>query len=264
MYYFVLEQPKNRWQSSFQNKIVATLEDLQIIGEIAKANPIQKPDDLCKMGLKKGYTTIVVIGSDTMINNLSAIIAKHGATLGIIPIDQKSSFYGLIGASNWEEAAAALPKRRVETFDLGRAAADRFFLTYVKAVSANNKKISQVIIQFNDYKIEVPAKFITITNGALDTNNPQIIKNSFSDGIIDIYISTQIESGNNSFLSSIFKKDENPFYSSLFHSKKIKIYGKEEILDIVAPDGKILTKTPAEISIVPNIVKIIIKKSVKG
>lgn len=261
MYYFVLEQPKNRWQASFQNKIVAALEDLQIIGEIAKANPIQKPEDLCLMGLKKGYTTIVVIGSDTMINNLSAIIAKKGATLGIIPMDEKSSFYGLIGANNWEEATQALPKRRVETFDLGRVAVDRFFLTYVNVVSSSRKKISQVIIQFKDYQIEVPAKNITITNGALDTVNSQIIKNSFSDGIIDIYISTQLSRENNSFLSSIFNKTDKPYYSSVFHAKKIKIFGKEEILDIVAPDGKILIKTPAEISIVPNIVKIIIKKA---
>ena len=75
MYYFILEQPKNRWQSAFQNKVIANLEDLQIVGEVAKANPIQKPEELCDLGLKKGYHTIVIVGSDNTISTLGAQIA---------------------------------------------------------------------------------------------------------------------------------------------------------------------------------------------
>lgn len=261
MYYFILEQPKNRGQSNLQNKIVATLEDLQIIGELSKANPIQKPEELCEMGLKKGYNTIVVVGSDTVINNLAAIIAKNGATLGIIPTDPKSSFYSLIGCSNWEEACKALPKRRLETFDMGKVAADRYFLTYVKILSPKRKKPSQVTIKFNDYDIEVPALEIIITNGVLAKSKPEVVKNTFSDNLLDIYITTKVSKEKSSIFSFFKKEEEKPKFSSLFHARRIKIIGKEEILDIVSPDQKILTKTPCEISIVPKTIKIIIKKT---
>ncbi len=264
MYYFILEQSKNRWQSTFQNKVISFLEDLQVIGEVAKANPIQKPEELCQMGLKKGYNTIVVIGTDTMISGLGAQIAQKGATLGIIPADPKSSFYGLIGAANWEEAASALPKRRVETFDMGKVGEDRFFLTYIKIVAPKKRKISQTIIKFKDFEIDVPALETVITNGALEKANSEIVRESFSDGLLDIFVSTKAGKKKNSIFSTIFKTgDQKPTFSSVFHAKTIKIAGAEQILNITSPDQKILNKTPAQISIVPQAIKIIVKKASK-
>jgi len=260
MYYFVLEQPKNRWQAAFQNKIVAFLEDLQIVGEVAKANPIQKPEELCQLGLKKGYHTIVAIGSDTMISTLAAIVARHGATLGIVPQDSKSSFFGLINCLNWEEACSALPKRRVEIFDMGKAAEDRFFLTFIKVISSKKNKISQVIVKFQDFEIDVPAIEIIITNGAMEKADSKFVRKTFSDSLLDIYISTKATETKESFFSTLFKK-EKPFFSSLFHANKIKIFSREQILEVVSPDQKIITKTPAEIEIVPQAIKIIVKKS---
>jgi len=264
MYYFILEQSKNRWQSAFQNKVISFLEDLQIIGEVAKANPIQKPDELCQMGLKKGYNTIVVIGTDTTISGLGAQIAQKKAALGIIPTDPKSSFYSLIGAENWEEAASALPKRRVGIFDMGKVGEDRFFLTYVKIVPPKKRKICQTIIKFNDFEIDVPALETVVTNGALEKTNPKIVRESFSDGLLDIFVSTQTKKKKGSIFSALFKSDEGkPTFSSVFHAKTIKIIGADQILNIISPDQKILNKTPAQISIVPQAIKIIVKKASK-
>lgn len=265
MYYFILEQSKSRWQSTFQDKVISFLEDLRVIGEVAKANPIQKPEELCQMGLKKGYNTIVVIGTDTVISGLGAQIAQKRATLGIIPTDSKSSFYGLIGAANWEEAAAALPKRRVETFDMGKVGEDRFFLTYIKIVPPKKRKISQTIIKFRDFEIDVPALETVITNGTLEKANSEIVRESFSDGLLDIFVSTKAEKKKGSIFSTFFKTGgQKPTFSSVFHAKTIKIAGAEQILNITSPDQKILNKTPAQISIVPQAIKIIVKKASKA
>lgn len=261
MYYFILEQPKSRWHSTFQNKVISHLEDLSIVGEVVKANPIQKPEELCQMGLKKGYNTIVIVGTDTVISTLGAIVAKNRATLGIIPTDAKSSFYNLIGAQNWEEAASSLPKRRVEVFDMGEVGMSKFFLTYVKILSSKKGKSAQVKIKFSNYEIDVPSLEITVANGPLEGINSKITRQSFSDGLLDIYISTKLERKKDSIFSTIFKKEsQGPTFSSLFHAKKIKIIGADQILNIVTPDGKILSKTPSEISIVPQAIKIIVKK----
>lgn len=264
MYYFILEQAKNRWQSAFQNKVISSLEDLQVVGEVAKANPIQKPEELCQMGLKKGYSTIVIIGADTVINTLGALIAKNKATLGIIPTDPKSSFYSLIGANSWEEAVSALPKRRVAIFDMGKVGPDKFFLTYVKILTPKKRKPSQVTLRFKDFEIDVPSLEVIITNGALEKTNSKIVRESLSDGLLDIFISTQVEEKKGSIFSVLFQaENKRPTFSSLFHAKKVRILGKEQILNIISPDQKILTRTPSEISIVPQAIKIIVKKAAK-
>jgi len=261
MYYFVLEQAKNRWQAGFQNRIAAFLDDLQIVGEIAKANPIQKVEELCQLGLKKGYHTIVIIGTDTTISTLAALIAKQGATLGIEPIDPESSFYNLIGCTNWEQACLALPKRRVATFDMGQAGAERFFLTYVKIAPDKAKKPSQVLLEIADFKAEVPALSMTVANGPLGDADSELMRQGFSDSLLDIYVTTQVGQTNSSIISSIFKTEQKTTFSSLFHADRFRVSGLEQILNVLGPDDRILTKTPIEFSIVPSAIKVIIKKS---
>lgn len=263
MYYFILEQAKNRWQANFQNKIVSFLEDMQIIGEVVKANPIQKPEELASLGLKKSYHTIVVVASDIVISSLAPIIATAGATLGIIPTDEHSSFFSLINCQNWEEAAKALPKRRIETFDMGQVA-DKFFLTFIRFVRSKGRGPVQTGIKFNTFDIDVPAQELIISNGDLKTDDPKLIRSSFEDGILNIYIVSKAMKEKSSFLGGLFKKEEKLNFSSLIPTKNAKIYSEDNILNVVSSDNKILTKTPAEIKIVKEAIKIIVKKAINS
>lgn len=265
MYYYIFEQPKNKWVAALQNRIAGHLEELAVLGEVAKANPIQKPEELCQTGLSKGYTTIVAVGSDTMVNNLASIVARKEATLGIIPLDTKSSFWGLIGCQGWEEACHILPKRRVETFDMGKVGQGKYFLTFVKILSEREtpKPLPTLMgLHFSGFKAEVPALEVTVTNGVLETAQSQIVRESFSDGLLDIFITTKLNKEEKTLLSFLFgKKTTKPTFSSLFHAKKVKILGEEEILKVCAPDNQIIAKTPIEISIIPQVIRIIISKA---
>ncbi|MBA7490353.1 lipid kinase YegS [subsurface metagenome] len=262
MYYFIFEQARNKWQAAFQNKIISNLEELQIIGEVARANPIQKPPELFQMGIKKGYNTIVAAGSDTIINSLGALTAKQGITLGIIPIETKSSFFSLIGCENWEQACQALPKRRVETFDIGKINKDKIFLTFVK-IQPENKNMAQIILDFKKFKVEVPTLEIIVTNGVLENADPKIVRKSFSDGLLDIFIPTELLKDSASVISLLFQEKTKPIFSSLFRTKKVKISSEEKTFKIISPDNKIIAKTPCEISIIPKAIRIIIKKAVR-
>jgi diacylglycerol kinase family enzyme len=245
-------------------KITAKLESLRILGEVAKANPVQRPEELCQIGLNRGYTTIVVIGADTTINNLAPLIANKKATLGVIPLEKNSSFWNLLGCTNWEEACEILPKRKLDIFDLGHIKPDRYFLTYINIAPEENKKpaasLLPVRINFGNFITESYVNEIIVTNGC---DNPSLdiltARAGYTDNLLSIYYYTKKRNKEGIF-SKIFNPSTDKIFSSVFHSNKFSVNHLEKPLTIFGPDNQIITKTPVEISVVPRILKIIVGK----
>ena len=245
-------------------KITANLENQRILGEVAKANPVQRPEELCQIGLNRGYTTIVVIGADTTINNLAPLIANKKATLGVIPLDKNSSFWNLLGCTNWEEACEILPKRKLDIFDLGHIKPDHYFLTYIKIAPEENKKpgSSQLPAQvnFGDFTTESYVNEIIITNGC---DNPKLdileARAGYTDNMLSVYYYTK-KGNKKGLFSKIFNPSTDKIFSSVFHTNKLIIKHLEKPLTVFGPDNQIITKTPIEISVVPRILKIIVGK----
>ena len=259
MYYYILEQPKNKTIESLQNKIISIIEDLQIMGEAVKANPVQKPADLCEIGLSKGYNTIIAIGSDSLINNIAPLVAKKNAVLGIVPIDDNSSFFNLIQSVNWSEAIEALPKRITQVIDLGIVNKDQVFLTHVFIRPTKIKKPVLFKTIFNQFEIEVPALEAMASNSYLDFKTGTWNRLGFTDGLVSVHFKTETSQEPTGFWGKLFQK-KDAAYSSLFHQDKIYLGGLEQSLQVYSSDNQPICHTPVTVSVLEKAIKIIVAK----
>ena len=190
MYYYILEQPQSKNLESLQNKIITQIEDKQIMGEAVKSNPVQKPEELAEIGLSKGYNTIVGIGTDSLINKIAPLVSKKGAVLGIVPTEENSSFFELIGCRNWQEACDILPKRKTSCIDLGVLGKSNIFLTYIKLRPRKGTKPTLAKAIFNTYEAEAPILEILVANSVLDLEKRSWKRKGFFDNQISIHFKT--------------------------------------------------------------------------
>lgn len=259
MYYYVFEQPENKKIEKLQEKIRINLEELRIIGEVTKANPVQKPEELVASGITKGYNTIVIVGSDALINRMATHVAQREVTLGMVPTDSPSLLARLIGAKNPNHACEILPFRRIIEIDIGQVEDDKYFLSKIDLVPAIEKGIgpraadldsASSVIDFGNYKAQTRASRISVENGQLETRDEKEIKRSFADGILDIYSAPALQK-KQGFMSKILKKEEEPEpFTSMFHAKKFRI-SASPLMAVISGD-KIIGRTPTEFSIVPS------------
>jgi diacylglycerol kinase family enzyme len=268
MYYYVFEQPENKKQEKTQEKIRINLEELRIIGEVTKSNPVQRPEELVASGITKGYNTIVIVGSDSLINRMTTYIAGKDITLGIIPLSPESPFLHLTGAKNITQACEILPFRRIIQVDIGKVEDNRYFLSKIDLVPAVEKGTREkahyidsasTIIDFGEYQVHTRTSRVTIENGQLELSDDVKIKQSFTDGLLDIY-SAPAGKAKEGFLSKIFKRGPEPEpYSSIFHSNHFRV-SASPLMAVVSGD-KIIAKTPLEISLIPKALKIIVSRT---
>jgi hypothetical protein len=256
MYYYILEQQKNKAQESLVNKIIATIEDLQIMGEAVKSNPVQKPDELAEIGLSKGYNTVVAIGSDSIINEIAPIVAKHRAVLGIVPTDPNSAFFNLIDCNSWQNACDLLAKRIVDNFDLGVIGKEKVFLSHI--VIKPEKSGKQVLIKsiFKKSEVEGPAESVMVANSSL--KNGRWEKHGFADGMLSINYKSFSEK-NSGFWQKFLGSKEST-YTSTFHAPFCHIGGLEKTLSVYSSDNQFICHTPVAVSVIPNAIKLIVSK----
>jgi hypothetical protein len=257
MYYYILEQPQSKNLESLQNKIITQIEDKQIMGEAVKSNPVQKPEELAEIGLSKGYNTIVGIGTDSLINKIAPLVSKKGAVLGIVPTEENSSFFEVIGCRNWQEACDILPKRKTSCIDLGVLGKSNIFLTYIKLRPRKGTKPTLAKAIFNTYEAEAPILEILVANSVLDLEKRSWKRKGFFDNQISIHFKTDSGKIKQGFFDKIFHKD-NSFYSSVFHAEQAQLGGLEQTLDVVASDNQFICNTPVAVGILPKALKIIV------
>lgn len=261
MYYYVFEQPQNRKIEKIQEKIRINLEDLGIIGEVTKANPVQKPEELAKTGLARGYHTIVAVGSDNVINNIAGLVAAKGATLGIIPTDPDSALFQLLGVRDIEHACEILPVRRVTTIDIGAIGEKRLFLTQITLQNLIKKgpKTSLAVLDFGNFQLTAKVQYILIQNGNLAYQKINEIRRTFRDGLLDIFFGEKEEK--TGFLTKFLKPTQKPAkFTTQLHSARFQIQADPPMEVII--DDEPVDKTPVEFAVLPASLKIIVSKEV--
>lgn len=159
MYYYIFDSPKNRNQRNQQERIKNILGFLGITGEIAKISPARTVEELTTMGLEKGYSTIVAVGADELVNQVGSLVARTEAVLGIIPIEASSDIINLIGTSDIKTACEILQKRPLRYIDMARIEPAMRFLT---KASINSSKLLQIQAEINDFYLETQATKILI------------------------------------------------------------------------------------------------------
>ena len=290
MYYYIVNPAAGGAKiDKIQDRLKARLGDLGIMGEFVKTTG---PDDvakLTKMGIEKGYKTIVAVGGDGTINEvMNELIDKPKVVLGIIPTGTTNDLADALGIRGWFSAASILASRKVEEIDLGKVG-ERYFVTSAAmgfdAEFAKDKRLSKgnafekiryatkllsrsaahrpvrASLKFdNDYEVEAEIFSIVVSNSKFFPL--KFIKTEPKDNLLDTVVITKIPGYKMlqyGYLSDLSSVDLPKI--SVFHSREIEIVTKKP--KNIAIDGQISAKTPIKITMADKKLKVIVSRKRK-
>lgn len=245
MYYYVFEQPKTSTDRKAQTKVREQLEDLGIIGEITNASPARSAEELTDMGIRKGASTIIAVGSDRHINHIISMIKtverglNRDVVVGALPLDQDSTLREKLRLSSVLEACEALKRRRYTTIDLGYIEGSCYFVTSAEIHTATPVEIT------------LRADRWEVTNHITDL----VV---FSDLTFSFYNNLASKRGLNKLTSWLWGGAAEEKQVSIFHARTLQITGS--VVLPLSVEGEIATKTPAVLYRMPKALKIIIKR----
>ncbi len=257
MYYYIFEPPKNNRQTSQQEDIKAILQKNQVAGEFVTLSLAEKPHELARIGLKRGYSTIVTVGSDGLINQVASALFESEYALGVIPTDQDSDFLKIINCKDYNEAAQALPQRRVSRIDTVKINNESILISKAK-VKTKDDEPTLIKVNFdNHYQTETRLANLTISNMGMK-DKKELIKESLTDGLMDIYLParSQVKKGIFSFFSKL--KQEKDKQGSIFHPKKASIKGKDQL--VIQMGDRSFEVNPVELTVARKALNIIIRR----
>lgn len=234
MYYYIFQKPKGFGEDKLHENIKKQLINLGISGETTLVSPVRSASELAIMGVEKGYSTIVAVGGDELINEVASNIQGTGAVLGIVPINAGEDICEIIGTSNPKQACMYLQKRYLKTIDMGYIEPGISFLS--KLIIQSNKTLS-VQAEINNFYIETRADQIVIDNRLVVKMYLKKEKNSLWNNLVGMF-------------------NNNPEYDvSKFNATKLKLR-THEILNVKIGD-LIIAKTPIIAFKNPEALKII-------
>lgn len=244
MYYYILEPSKGKFIRNAQEKIKDILGDLGIAGETVTPSPARTIEELAHLGVVKGYSTIVAVGSEALVNKVITVLATEDTAretvLGVIPNDFTSFLAKRIGISDLPSACNALKYRKLETVNLCLIEPNKYFFTEAAIESRRNQEI---FFSIDKLKGRALTKRVTIKPG---------LEISFYDESSEGKISSK-------FWRWLFGKKEKDIFTSRFFVKRIRFESERENLPIKV-SGEIVAKTPATFQNRSRILKIIVAR----
>jgi len=245
MYYYILESAGKK-SEVWQEKVKNILGDLGIAGETVSPSPARTIEELASLGIVKGYSTIVAVGSEKIVNKVATAIINqkenNDVVLGVIPEDFNSPIAQEIQVKDLKHACETLKTRKLKTMDACFIEPNKYFLT--KAVIETDSSTESYIFT-SDIKANVIFNKITIKPGlevtVTDDSATETKKSFFS------------------FLFNKKKAEDNA--NSFFHAKRFQIETPGQIMSIKA-DGDIIAKTPTILQNRPKVLKIIVARDI--
>lgn len=126
MYYYIAEPLTIKAEHRQVEAVKSLLSQLGIAGEFAIASPARTVEEHLELAFSKGFTTIVGIGSDALVNRVAATMLLRQydkAVLGAIPLQPGQLLWSMIGARSLGEIGDILCSRHLVSIDalaLGR------------------------------------------------------------------------------------------------------------------------------------------------
>ncbi|MDP2812417.1 MAG: hypothetical protein Q8O32_01870 [bacterium] len=221
-------------------KFEKRITDLGIKGKIARLSVLKNMKELITDGVKEGVHTVVAIGNAQTFAKVINIVADLDLTLGLIPIDNNNPIAKILGIPPKDLACDVLASRIIKKIDLGKIN-NHYFINTAEIENGD------VVIEYDDFKVEPTTNehSIILYNFASDGN---IFNSSPVDGILEAVI-TPIR-------STLFGKKK--ISGTVLPFTKIKINSNQEEQIAILTDQQIIMKTPAEISVSPQKLKIIV------
>lgn len=290
MYYYIVNPAAGGAKiNKIQDRLQERLKRLGIMGEFVKSTGPEDVAKLARLGIERGYKTIVAVGGDGTINEvMNAILDNEKVVLGIIPTGTTNDLADALGIKDWFSATGILASRKIEEVNLGKVA-DRYFVTQVtigfesriaglKRLSKGNivdkirfglgifKEAStyrpvKANIKFDDnYDISAECFNVIVSNSNF---SPITVKKTKKmEGLLNTVVITKI-SGSKA-LRYGYMSDASVIdlpKMSVFHSKKI-IISARKAADVSA-DGQIVARTPVCIRVSDKKVRVIVSRKRK-
>lgn len=223
------------------NRVEIRLTDLGLNGKIIRLGSIKNVRDVIQNEIKNGAKTIVAVGNNQTVNKIIGAIIDNelygffqkNILFSIIPVGDDNSIANSLGIKKEEEACNTLLARRVKKIDIGLVN-NYYFLN--KAVIEGQ----DAVLEIDDYILEPQERgLISIYNLKSSQDDDKNLRINPIDGKLDIYI-----------------KNRNKDLTFL-SINKLKISSKKNNLLL---DDVIEIKTPAEISVIPGKLNVIVGK----
>lgn len=243
MYYYIIEPTRGKLINR-QEKIKDILGNLGIAGETVSPGSARTIEELTHLGVVKGYSTIVAVGSEALANKIITVLATESlakdTVLGIVPNDFNTPLAKRLGVSDIYSACNALKSRKLETINLCLIEPNKYFLTEAVIESFFNKEIF-----FSMDKIQGKAltRRVVIKPGLEVTLHDK----TFEGGI------------SKKFFHWLFARKEKDIYTSSFETSRIRFESEKETLPIKV-SGEVVAKTPVTFCNRSRVLKIIVAR----
>ncbi len=221
-------------------QIEKRVTDLGIKGRIARLSILKNMKELITDGLKSGVQTVVVIGNVQTFAKVINIVAGLDLVLGLIPVESDNKIAKMLGIPPKILACDVIASRIIKKIDLGLIN-NHYFIGQAELNNAD------VLIEYDGYSVRPTTtnNNITIYNFA-DRN---MVRNSSPvDGLMEVVI-TPIKGG-------VFGKKN--VAGTVLPFSKIKISSETEEQVSILTDEQVIMKTPAEIIVAPQKLKVIV------
>jgi diacylglycerol kinase family enzyme len=223
-------------------RIESRVVELQMPGRFEKLSILKSLKEIIADAVKQQSKTIVLVGSDKLINTAVSIIAEFDATLGIIPLGEPTNIAKILGIPYGVDACDVLSSRIVKRIDLGKVS-NRYFLFGINVPDSRNLTMEC------DGRFQVSA--VAPSEVLISNFGPQ---SNPLDGQLEVIVTPSASEG---FFSRLKKTSYSQ--ASVFPFKKLTIRTAGESLPIFE-DGQAIVKTPTTIEVAPKKLKIIVGK----
>ena len=255
MYYYIFDVKKCKKRSQVE-AIKSQLIELGISGEYTYISSAQSAEELALLGLRRGYSTIIVAGSDDSINAVANVMIGQKEAMGVIPLQASKAICHLVGTSSVTEAIESLRFRRINEITTGKTATGKHFLTYLEMDLSSPMEFT---VEFKNFIVQA-----SVNNMIISNYHPEIKK------IADDHLDTVIEShspNHSGFFNQIKNlfgknKEDDDKHLSIFRSRSLRIFTKRPIS--IKSGNAIIAKTPQLIETSEQTLRIIVTKGKGG
>lgn len=244
MYYYLLEQSPRLALPRFRDQLIDMLTDQGIAGEMVTQSSLKTIDELLDIGVRKGYTTIVAVGSDGHIHRVISALMRRAMqerpVLGTIPLNPNSQVGQMLGIPQLKAALTALKVRRLAYANLVEVDPGKYILT----------------------QAEIHTQLPIAVEATVDQ---ALVESRATDVIItgDCHLVLQDRLGGRSkasralmWLLGVTPAEQT---TSVFHGNHLRLATSQPIPIMV--DGEVLAKTPVSVRAIRRALKIIVARA---
>ena len=121
---------KKKKYDSLIKEIETQLTDFGIAGKILRLQPFTNTEKLIAEEIKKGATTVVIVGNDKTFGRVMSYAAYCKVYFGFIPVGPENTIAEVLGIPTGVDACHVLSRRRRVRLDVGWVN-NRFFISYL-------------------------------------------------------------------------------------------------------------------------------------